>query len=80
MVTYEDEQSCIGCQESVYTVEYYSAGIFIGDYCATCMTCPLCGIDLDVNRLGQMIFSKGFQSELLHIPAKYCAKCIKDGV
>ena len=80
MVIEEPKFSCDGCQAKVYTVEYRSAGIFVGDYCVTCMTCPICGIDLDVNRLGQMITAQGFQSKLLHIPAKYCVKCMKDGV
>ena len=80
MVAEDIKHTCIGCQESVYTVEYYNAGIFIGNYCVNCMTCPLCGIDLDVDRLGQMIFSKGFQSEVFHIPSKYCANCMKEGV
>ena len=80
MVTEETKYSCDGCQAEVYTVEYYSSGIFVGDYCVTCMTCPMCGTDLDVNRLGQMIVAKGLQSELLHIPAKYCVKCMKNGI
>lgn len=80
MVIENVKRSCDGCQEIIYTVEYYNAGVFIGDYCVSCMTCPLCGTDLDVNRLGQMIIAEGFQGKLLHIPAKYCSICIRNGV
>ena len=71
---------CNGCKKSVYTVQYYNGKTLKGNYCLECMTCPICGIDLDVTRLGHMMDSPGFQSEQVYIPAKYCAKCIKEGV
>lgn len=80
MVIEDTKHTCDGCQSEVYTVEYYTSGIFVGDYCVDCMSCPLCGTDLDVTRLGQMIVAEGLQSELLHIPAKYCPVCIRNGI